>query len=138
MEVSMALISWNDSLCVKVREIDQQHKQLISMINELHDTMKQGKSKDVIDKILEGLFNYSVTHFKTEENYFDRFGYAEKENHKMEHAAFIKKIADFNKVDNAKHGLSIEIMNFLSDWLKNHIKVVDMKYSQFFNEKGLK
>lgn len=135
----MALIQWDGSFSVKVAEIDQQHQKLMSMINELNDAMRQGKGKDVLGKIVNGLFSYTVTHFSMEEKYFDRFGYPETDSHKKEHVAFVKKVSEFKDgVEKGKLGLSIEVMNFLSDWLKNHIKLTDMKYSQFFNEKGLK
>ena len=135
----MALIQWNDSFSVKVAEIDRQHQKLVSMINDLGDAMKQGKGKDVLGNIISGLVSYTATHFKTEEKYFDQFGYPETDSHKKEHAAFVKKVTDFKDgFEKGKLGLSIKVMNFLSDWLKNHIKKTDMKYSQFFNEKGLK
>lgn len=135
----MALIQWNDSFSVKVAEIDQQHQKLVYMINELNDAMKQRKGKDVLGKIINGLVNYAATHFNTEEKYFDRFGYPETDSHKKEHVAFVKRVSEFKDgFEKGKLGLSIEVMNFLSEWLKNHIKVNDMKYSQFFNKNGLK
>ena len=135
----MALIKWDDSFSVKVAEIDRQHQKLISMINELNDAMKQGKGKDILGKIVNGLISYTATHFKTEENYFERFGYPDANQHKKEHIAFVQKVSDFkNGFEKGKLSLSIEVMNFLSDWLQNHIKGTDKKYSQFFNGKGLK
>jgi hemerythrin len=135
----MALIAWNDSLSVKVAEIDQQHRKLITMINELNDAMKIGKGKDALGKILDNLSNYTATHFGTEEKYFAKFGYPDTANHKREHALFVQKVSAFK--DGLKSGkltLSIEVINFLSDWLKTHIMGTDQKYSQFFNAKGLK
>lgn len=134
----MSLITWSDRLSVNVSEIDRQHQKLIAMINDLDDAMRQGKGKTVLGKIVSGLISYTVTHFKTEENYFDRFGYAETEAHKKEHAAFVRKVSDFKSgFEQGKITLTIEIMNFLSDWLKNHIKGTDKKYSAFFNANGL-
>ena len=135
----MALINWNDSLSVNVAEIDQQHKRLVSLINELHDAMRQGKAKDVLGKIVNSLISYTSIHFKTEEKYFDQFGYPETDAHKKEHADFVEKVTEFKQgFEKGSLGISIEVMSFLSSWLKNHIKVTDKKYSQFFNEKGLK
>ena len=135
----MALLQWDGSFSVKVAEMDQQHQRLVSMINELDDAMKQGKGKDVLSKIVNGMISYTVTHFKTEEDHFDRLGYPEADSHKNEHAAFVKKVSEFKEgFAKGKIGLSIEVMGFLSDWLKSHIKGTDMKYSQFFNEHGLK
>lgn len=135
----MALISWDDSLSVNIAEIDQQHQNLIRMINELNGAMKLGKGKAVLGKIVSGLISYTVTHFRTEEKYFDQFKYPATETHKKEHAVFIDKVTDFkNKYETRNLFLTIEVMDFLSDWLKDHIKGSDKKYSGFFNEKGLK
>ncbi len=134
----MSLIEWNDSLSVKVSEFDNQHKKLISMINELDNYMRQGRGNDVILKIINDLDNYTKTHFKTEEKYFDKFGYPDTDNHKKTHAEFVRKVSEFkNGLESRKLGLSVEVMNFLSNWLKNHIKITDMRYSQFFSSLGL-
>lgn len=135
----MALIQWNDSFSVGVGEIDRQHQRLVGMINDLNDAMRQGKGKDVLGKIINGLVGYAGTHFRTEEKYFEQFGYPDAGSHKKEHFDFTKKVAEFKDgFDTGKIGLSIEVMNFLSNWLQNHIKVVDNKYGPFFNGKGLK
>jgi hemerythrin len=135
----MALITWNNNLSVRVAEIDQQHKILITMINDLNDAMKIGKGKDALGKIVEGLTAYTVTHFKTEEKYFAQFGYPDTVNHKKEHAAFIQKVSSFKDgLEKGKLTLTLDVVDFLSDWLKTHIMGTDKKYSQFFNEKGLK
>jgi len=135
----MALIQWSSSYSVGVGEIDRQHQRLVEMINELNDAMRERKSKDVLGKITNGLINYAGTHFKTEEKYFDQFGYPEAASHKKEHLDFAKKVTDFKaSFDSGKLGLSIEVIDFLSNWLKSHISGVDKKYGPFFNAKGLK
>lgn len=135
----MALIKWDDSFKVNVAKIDQQHQTLVNMNNELNEAMTQGKGKEVLGKIVNGLISYTASHFKTEEDYFKQFRYPEADSHKNEHIAFVEKVTEFKEgFEKGKMSLSIEVMTFLSNWLRNHIKVVDKKYSQFFNEKGLK
>jgi hemerythrin len=135
----MDLIKWDDSLSVNIALIDQQHQKLILMINELHGAMKLGKGKDVLGKIVIGLISYTAIHFKTEEDYFSQFGYAEADSHIKEHVAFVRKVSEFKEgFEKGKLSVSIDVLNFLSDWLQNHIKGTDKKYSQFFNGKGLK
>jgi hemerythrin len=135
----MPLINWTDSLSVKVGEIDRQHQKLVGMINDLNDAMRQGKGKDVLGKIVNELVAYAATHFKTEEKYFDQYGYPDADSHKKEHADFTKKVSEFKDgFAKGSMGLSIQVMDFLSNWLQGHIKGVDKKYSSFFNEKGLK
>jgi hemerythrin len=135
----MAIIQWSQDLSVNVSEIDVQHQQLVKMINNLDDAMRQGKGKEVLGKIISGLVSYTVSHFGKEEKYFDQFGYPEASAHKAAHASFISKVTEFKKdFETGKLGISIQVMQFLSDWLKEHIKVVDKKYGPFFNQHGLK
>jgi hemerythrin len=75
-----------------VSEIDKQHKKLIDMINNLHEAMKEGKSKEVMGDILKSLLSYTETHFKLEEKYFDIYNYPAKENHKAKHKQFIDTV----------------------------------------------
>ena len=134
----MSLLNWSDDLSVKVTQIDEQHMKLIGYINSLHEAMKERKTHEVLGGIIESLINYTEEHFRTEEKYFDEFGYLKATQHKKEHKDFVAKIASFKKdFDSNKMMLSVEIMDFLKDWLINHIKKTDMAYSDFFTEKGL-
>jgi len=134
----MAFMKWNTNLSVNVAEIDEQHQHLVGFLNNLNSSMKEGRGKDVLAKIVNELILYTKTHFATEEKYFDKFGYPEAIGHKREHALFIEKVAQFKKDFDAGNQLvSISILSFLRDWLVNHINGSDLKYSGFFNEKGL-
>lgn len=135
----MSLIEWNDTMSVSVAEIDNQHKKLVAMINELNDAMAKGKGKEAIGKIINELITYATTHFATEEKYFDMFKYPGALVHKKEHADFVKKVGEFQDgFSKGSLSLTIEVMRFLKDWLTKHILGSDKKYGPFFNEKGLK
>lgn len=135
----MALIQWSNVLSVGVAEIDKQHQMLVSVINELYHAMKQRKAKDSLDNIINHLVSYTKIHFETEERYFDLYRYPKAESHKKEHASFVIKVTEFKEMlNNGKIALSIDVMNYLSDWLNHHIKATDKQYTGFFNEKGLK
>ena len=134
----MALIQWSSGLSVQVNELDEQHKKLIALINSLQEAMRAGKGKDLVGKILNELVQYTVIHFSNEEKYFARFDYSETAPHMDEHKKFVQEVSAFKKeFDEGQIGLSIKLMSFLSDWLKNHIMGSDKKYGPFFNEKGL-
>ncbi|HOE91105.1 MAG TPA: bacteriohemerythrin [Candidatus Cloacimonadota bacterium] len=135
----MAYLEWNDSYSVKINSIDQQHKQLIAYINELHEAMSQGKSKQVMGDILAKLANYTVEHFTLEEKYMSDHHYVDLDNHKNTHASFVKKVSEYRQAyEEGKFLISIEIMNFLKDWLTNHIMGTDQNYSAFLVAKGVK
>lgn len=134
----MALINWDDSFSVKVAEIDSQHKKLVQLINDINDAMKQGKGKEVIGNVLNELINYTAVHFKTEEKYFDQLNYTETATHKLEHSNLVKKVVEFRtEFQNGRQSMTIDVLNFLVTWLKNHILIEDMKYSKFFNANGI-
>lgn len=134
----MALFVWNDSYSVKVKELDSQHKMLIDTLNELHEAMMNREAKEVIGGILKGLADYVGVHFSYEENLMQKHGYPSLDEHKKAHQAFVQKVVEFKKKFDGGHlMLSMEVMNFLKDWLKNHIKGTDQKYSEFFKQKGV-
>jgi len=134
----MALIVWSEDLSVKVSKSDEQHKVLIKLINDLHDAMLKGKSKEIISEILKSLVDYTVIHFNEEEALLEKYNYPDLPVQKKAHAFFVQKVSDFQEgYKKNKFGLSIEIMDFLSDWLKNHINGIDKNYSAFLNEKGV-
>ena len=136
--LSMALMEWTDDLSVSVKEIDEQHKKLIGLINSLHAAMLAKQGKQVLEKTIEELAAYTVYHFKTEENYMQKFAYPQYYFHKKEHDAFVKKVGDFQAdFSSGKLGLSVEIMNFQKDWVTNHIKGTDKGYSATFHKNGL-
>ena len=136
--IVMPLIEWTKKLSVNIAEIDTEHRRIIEFINELDAAMKQGKGKDVLGDIITGLMDYTVTHFKKEENYFEQFKYPKTFAHQQEHKVFIRKVSSFKKdLDQDDHLLSIEVLIFLSEWLVNHINGSDKKYGKLFNDKGL-
>ena len=135
----MPLVYWDNSYSVNVNEIDNQHQKLFDLINNLYDAMKKGSGKEILPSIINELYEYVEKHFSTEEKYFDRFNYPESETHKIEHYNFLKKVTEFKKgYEENQLALTVDVITFLQNWLVTHIKVVDKKYSQFFNENGLK
>jgi hemerythrin-like metal-binding protein len=135
----MALMNWDNSFSVGIPSIDNQHMKLIQMINDLHDSMKSGKGQDVLKKILNDMANYTVNHFNTEELLFKKHGYADTESHIMQHRMFIDKVSEVKKeIESGKPVFTLKLMNFLKDWLQNHILKTDMEYKSFLIEKGVK
>ena len=134
----MSFINWEDKYSVDIALIDDQHKQLFSIINSLHEIMREGKGKEHVGIVVEKLISYTEKHFNQEEEYFKKYFYPETKEHIAQHNRFIDKVVDFKKKhDSGKLFLSIEILNFLNQWLTNHILVTDMKYKDFLKSKGL-
>jgi len=134
----MAFMDWNDNLSVNIKEIDEQHKKLLAMINELFDAMKTGKGKEVTGKTLTGLIEYVGTHFANEERLMEKHNYPGFIAHKGEHTKLTQQAKDIHhQFLQGKPVLNVELMNFLKSWLQNHILGTDKKYSPFLNGKGV-
>lgn len=133
----MALFEWNENFLINIESIDVQHKKLVDLVNELHDCMKHGKGKEVINQVLEELITYTKYHFKTEEEYFVKYNYSETKEHIKAHQEFIDKVMQFVDQHQKSKLISITVFNFLVEWVRNHILQVDKRYSEFLKSKGV-
>ena len=134
----MALLNWNSTYSVNVKEIDLQHQKLVNLINELHESMKAGKGKEAMGKVLTELANYTKFHFKYEEDLFKKTMYPDSMVHTLQHQNLVKQVVDFiNQFQKGEKLLTMDLMNFLKKWLMDHIVGMDKKYSNHFNAKGI-
>lgn len=134
----MDFITWNDNYSVGINQLDEQHKHIVSMLNDLHVAMRERKGKEFVEKVLVELVNYSEEHFNSEEKLFDEYDFPGSEAHKAEHDKFIDDVLAFKKdFDAGKLFLSIKVMDFLKDWLLKHILATDKEYTEFFNKQGV-
>jgi len=135
----MAYMNWKAIYSVHIAVIDEQHKKLIDMINELHDAMKEGRGRALISLVLKEMIAYASSHFATEEDYMSRFAFQGYAVHKAEHGAFTAKVLDFQREYNrGSISLTFDVMDFLENWLVKHIQGTDKQYALFLNMKGIK
>lgn len=122
---------WKDSYSVNVKSIDEQHKKLVSIINELNNAMLYEKGRSVIGKVLKDLVDYTVSHFDYEEKLMEKNGYSDLENHKKIHKDLLKTVGKFyDEFSSGEVEMSKDIMDFLKTWLSEHILGSDKKYSE--------
>jgi hemerythrin len=118
----MAFFDWKDSMSVGNQVIDTDHRKLIQYLNEMQEAMMGGHGRDLVGTILNRLVAYTHEHFAREELIWKAGHYVALEKHKKEHADLLKTVNEFKaKYDKGTVALSVEVMNFLRDWLKNHI-----------------
>ncbi|MEI7743761.1 MAG: hemerythrin family protein, partial [Chloroflexota bacterium] len=112
------------------KSIDDQHRQLVDIINHLLLSMAGGKAKDEVGPILNDLAKYATTHFAHEEQCMVRFSCPVAQQNKDAHAAFVKTFlamkADFDR-DGPTATMAIRMQRELSDWIAQHIVGVDVK-----------
>lgn len=126
----MELIKWTNEYSVGITEIDNQHKGLVIIINELFELMSKGKAKSKMNEIFDHLTDYTKKHFLAEETMLIKFAYKDYDNHKEQHAKFIDQLNNLKKdLNNKDVTISLKTLNFLKDWLLNHILISDKAYS---------
>ena len=135
----MSLLEFNDSLKVQNKIIDQEHAVLIEYINLLQKAVENESSVRIIGQVLEGLTEYTNTHFFVEEEIMEAYEYPDRGNHLKAHDGFRGKLAELiESYENGDTKLSDAVMNFLKDWLTEHILKIDKKLSDFLADKSFR
>ena len=126
----MPIVTWGEEFSVKIQEIDDQHKVIVDMINELGASISGNDSPEVIGRTIERLAEYTKVHFAIEEALLRLFRYPDYVQHKQIHQKLLERVLAFQK-QFAKGNTQIgpELMYFLKDWLLSHIVKVDKNYS---------
>ncbi len=127
----MPIVVWNDTLSVGVKKCDEQHQHLIGILNQLYDAMSQGRGKQALAATLNELIAYTRTHFADEEKMMAAVQYAGFAEHAAEHRDLTNQVLDFQKrFETGEVSLTVEMLNFLRDWVTNHIQKTDKKYKE--------
>jgi len=133
----MSVIEWKDEYSVNHEIIDEQHKKLIDMINELNRAMEMKSGGSVIDSIMKELSDYTFYHFSFEESYMEKIGFPEFEEHRGCHEKLRKKVYDiFNHFYTDQTVTQKDIYGFLKDWWIGHILEKDQCYKKFAESKS--
>jgi len=136
----MSFMNWSDRYSIGVAIFDDEHKKLIAIINRLYEGVTAGISPADLTLISDSVVEYVLMHCRHEEMYFDDWAYPEAVAHTAMHAQLREQVFKYRRQIQEKDGkeLGLEMMNFLRDWLANHILVEDRKYGEFLYRKGLR
>ncbi|TWI68582.1 hemerythrin-like metal-binding protein [Desulfobotulus alkaliphilus] len=130
------LMPWRSRLATSIKTIDDQHRELVRLINLLHKAMRLQKGAAELGGILKQLADYTVTHFAYEEELFARYGYPESRSHSKVHRDLVARVVGIQKdFESGKATVTMDLMDFLKDWLNTHILKTDMAYVPFLKEK---
>jgi hemerythrin-like metal-binding protein len=135
----MAFMVWNDRLMTGIAVIDGDHKRLVGMINELYEGIGAGASEDLVHLTLNRLVEYTRFHFGREEELLARAHYAEQPQHHAEHAAMVERVEGIQAQIEQGTAIapSLEVMNYLKDWLFDHILGTDQRYVPHLTAAGI-
>lgn len=128
------LVTWKDSYALGMIEIDEQHRMLFEIMNNMWQAIVHNEKQSAMVDILQSLELYTVRHFAEEELFMKSFDYPNFDKHILLHQHFIQKIA--NEKERVARGEkpSLDLLHFLRDWLLNHIQVQDKHYADYFSQ----
>jgi len=132
------MFEWKPDYSVKIASIDGQHQNLFRMAEELYAAMNAGQGKAVLSKTLDRLVQYTQVHFAHEERLMQAHRYPDIGTHIAEHRALTQKVVAFqSEFEMGKALITVQLLNFLKDWLQHHIAQSDQRYAPFLKEKAV-
>lgn len=126
----MALMSWRSSFSVGNALLDSDHYILVNLLNQLHDALDTGQSRDVVGSVIGVLAEYVEHHFRREEALLVKANYPDHANHEKAHRVLEAKVRDIRDrwLAGERQALGDEVLEFLKKWLTDHILVTDKAY----------
>ena len=132
----MAAITWDARLATGVKGIDDQHKNLIAIVNRLHGVYATKAGPLVVPTIIGELRDYAKFHFAQEEEFMARHGFPALASHRMAHLNLTNQVKLYQqRLYQKDHVVPVELMAFLRVWLVDHIVKMDMGYVKFINSR---
>jgi hemerythrin len=131
------LLTWSNSLSCGIKLIDDQHKGLVNLINEMfnHVTGNEVQEKDYFNRVIVEAVKYVKVHFATEEKIMIATKYSGYDAHKKAHESFVVAVAQ--NIKDYQEGKRLTLSAFtryLKDWVLSHIAVMDKQYFEYFKK----
>jgi hemerythrin len=128
----MAYFEWGPDLSVGVESLDQDHRKMIGLVNDLHSATQQGEGRAVAGQIIEQLMAYAREHFQREEACLERGGYPGLAKHRAEHAALLRQVLALRQqYECGQVTVAAKASALLREWLSVHIMSHDKAYADF-------
>lgn len=132
----VAHFEWQSRYELGVENMDDEHKILVQHINHLVDVLeKHGSKSKKVHPAFTALAEYTREHFADEERFLTSISYPDLQKHQAIHQKLLSQVDQFSQQLHKGELEAPRLVQFLNDWLIQHILGVDMKYARFFNEK---
>ena len=134
----MKKIHWTPEFSVGVRELDEQHKRIVLMLNRLIGANEVTTGSHLIADLITQMIAYANEHFRTEEDLLIESGYPLFSRHRQFHIDYRKKVTELcTATPLGVPDVPRVMLDYLVQWWRIHILREDMEYKAFFNEKGI-
>lgn len=129
---------WTEALSVNIATFDEQHHELIDIMNQLDQALRKGEGKAVLDPVLDKLVEYALVHFAAEESLMEQHEFPGLFMHRAQHEEFRRRLAEYLEAHKAgKPGVPVSLLFFMQEWMKEHLSKTDKLYSAFLNARGV-
>ncbi|MDD2914943.1 MAG: bacteriohemerythrin [Gallionella sp.] len=123
-----AWVQWDDSLSTGINTIDEHHRYLIELLNDLFDVVSNKGSVREVARLIKATDMYAKVHFRTEEQMMQHYGFEGIQRQEQQHHAFEEKIREFyEELHDNPLVARFDVLSYLRDWLIQHIRVEDAK-----------
>ena len=130
----MRPIKWNKKFEFGFKAIDNQHKKLIGMLNEVIAARNEKKDTQIMSNILAELLEYTKYHFEEEEKFLEKNNYPRIAEHRRLHRELVDELTQISKDFNSDDIEKVDdVFNLLIHWVLNHILEKDMDYKNFID-----
>jgi len=124
-------LEWKDEYSVHVPKLDDDHRQILQLIKELRESFYREGNDKLVSEALKKINEYALLHLQREELLLRIRGYPGYAEHKAEHDTYLSKVAAL-EANLERRDIAIRIVNFLSQWWREHILTSDQQYSRYF------
>ena len=126
---------WADKYRIGVLEIDEQHALLFQLLSDFEQASIEKTSSDLSAEVLQRLISYVKFHFRAEEKLMAKIKFPELDEHVTMHRNFEGKVVEFIlETEQKQNDISSALIQFLKEWLINHILAEDIKISRFLGD----
>jgi hemerythrin len=134
------LLAWNEARhSTGIASIDNQHKEMVRLVNELEDAIRQGCGHEETKRRLGEIIAFIGGHFAHEEQLMQEHGFPELESHRAEHARLLEGVTNLMNAHKTSHPAKAAITAaYLTDWAEEHILHADRRIGEFLAARGVK
>jgi hemerythrin-like metal-binding protein len=123
---------------VGVEDLDQEHRRLFALVNELSETIGRTGKIEGHQKQKKELLDFARLHFKSEESLMEKHGYPRLETQRKDHHDLLERLERFAGAEERRTRPRAQTaVDYLKDWLIRHTLIEDLRYREFFEERGI-
>lgn len=134
----MIVFKWTNDFSVNVETFDREHETIVKLLDRMNEAVRLGNEQEVAGEVLDELIRYASTHFANEEALMKEHGFPDYERHKAIHDDLAAQVSNYRGRYRRGAMNAVEVVQFLLNWLEDHVMTVDKLYGPFLASRGVK